>query len=101
MRKRLLKDPTVIFSQWYPWSVAETLDQYALPGVYALAHFDAAPKGDGNPLDRRVIYVGETCGQTLGARLYQFDRSAFRSKPGHSGGWTYSARYTNRHSTKL
>ena len=40
-----------------------------------------------------VIYIGETCDQNLAQRWYQFNRSAFEQKPGHSGGWTFSGLY--------
>jgi hypothetical protein len=39
-----------------------------------------------------VIYIGETVDQSLAERFYQFGRSAFQRKPGHSGGWTFSDR---------
>ena len=35
----------------------------------------------------------ETCGQSLHSRLYQFNRSGFLGKLGHSGGATFSTTY--------
>jgi hypothetical protein len=46
-------------------------------------------------LDDRVIYIGETCDQTLEKRWYQFNRSGFEQKAGHSGGWTFASQYCN------
>src|SRR5689334_17324936 len=83
------------FSQWYPWNLEERLESYTKPGVYALARFESVPLGGADPLCRETIYIGETCGQTLGKRLYQFDCSAFRQKNGHSGGWTYAGKFSD------
>jgi hypothetical protein len=40
-----------------------------------------------------VIYIGITERQTLRKRWEQFAASAFRRELGHSGGWTFNARY--------
>lgn len=57
-----------------------------------LAKFTIVPTGNANPLDDNIIYFGETC-RRLKGRWDQFDRSAFRSKPGHSGGRNYRRLY--------
>jgi len=41
----------------------------------------------------QVIYIGESCERTIGKRLYDFDRSAFQAKNGHSAGWTYAEKF--------
>lgn len=46
------------------------------------------PGGNTDPQAEEVIYIGETC-RSLEGRFYQFDRSAFQAKIGHSGGWNY------------
>ena len=76
-----------VFGPWEQYDLRERTD---LPGVYLLAHMASVPAGPGDPLSSDVIYIGETTGQTLEKRLYQFARSAFSRKSGHSGGWTYS-----------
>jgi len=81
--------PRIIFSPWRKWAEKDNIEGSNLPGVYLLARFDAPPPGPAQPLDESIIYVGETCKNSLSGRWYQFDRSAFRSKPGHSGGFTY------------
>ena len=63
------------------------------PGVYTLGRFTAHVPPTVDLLDEAVIYFGETCGQTLETRLWQFHRSAFLVKDGHSGGWTYRERF--------
>ena len=73
-----------------PWKQYDLRERTNLPGVYLLAHMASVPAGPGDPLSSDVIYIGETTGQTLEKRLYQFARSAFSRKSGHSGGWTYS-----------
>ena len=40
-----------------------------------------------------IVYIGETTKQELSTRLWQFARSAFSQKIGHSGGWTYSKQF--------
>ena len=59
------------------------------PGVYLLACFEQTPEEVADPCNERVVYIGETTGQDLSDRLYQFNRSAHEGKDGHSGGWTY------------
>ena len=60
-----------------------------LPGVYMLARFLRKPSFGKLALSEKILYIGETC-KTLKHRLYNFDRSAFKDKFGHSGGHTYS-----------
>jgi hypothetical protein len=59
-----------------------------LPGVYMLARFLRRPSLGKPALSEKVLYIGETC-KTLRHRLYNFNRSAFENKFGHSGGHTY------------
>lgn len=61
-------------------------------GVYLLAHFRQCPSGPARPTSKQVIYIGETCDNTLRGRWAQFDRTV-RGKSGHSGGWTYRQRF--------
>lgn len=64
-----------------------------LPGVYLLADFKRHPPSGKPTLNSTLIYIGETCGQTLHGRLYQFNRSGFLGKFGHSGGATFARTY--------
>jgi hypothetical protein len=59
------------------------------PGVYLLARFTKRPPKGRPTLSSKMLYIGETCGQSLRSRLYQFNRSAFLEKLGHSGGATF------------
>ena len=87
-----LRDILAKFSAWTPWSERSTLS-LTLPGVYLLAEFKGqAPRGK-PALSSKLIYIGETCGQTLHGRLYQFNRSGFLGKFGHSGGATFARTY--------
>lgn len=81
--------PRIRFSHWARWSDQKLLKGTDSPGVYLLAHFRKAPAGPADALARQVIYIGETCNNSLLGRWRQFDRSAFRGKSGHSGGKTY------------
>ena len=80
------------FERWVPWAKRNDTTDSGKAGVYLLGRFEASPPEVVEPLSESVIYIGETCDQTLGKRWYQFNRSAFE-KAGHSGGWTFSARY--------
>lgn len=76
------------FSPWHPWGDRTALAMN-LPGVYLLARFLRRPGLDKPRLSPKIIYIGETC-KTLKHRLYNFNRSAFEGKFGHSGGHTFS-----------
>jgi len=87
--------PDVAFSDWAPWEKRASISGSDQPGVYVLARFDDPPFGRADPLAREVIYVGETCDNTLRGRWRQFERSAFEGKRGHSGGRTYRATFAD------
>ena len=80
------------FSAWTPW-----IDRSQLildtAGVYMLARFDKNPPDATPSLSPSIIYIGETCGQTLAGRLLQFSRSGFLGKKGHSGGMTFASKF--------
>ena len=83
-----VKDILAKFSAWTPWTDRSGLS-LTLPGVYMLAEFQETPRGK-PALSSKLIYIGETCGQSLHGRLYQFNRSGFLGKRGHSGGATFA-----------
>jgi len=78
------------FQEWAKFKDYKSLEGAGLPGVYVLAHFQRKPSSAPNLSSANIVYVGETTGQTIAKRLYQFSQSAFYRKNGHSGGWTYS-----------
>ena len=84
-----MRHPWTRLSAWIPWEERDILAGAELPGVYLLAHFAGTPRGQADPLAKAIIYIGETCDNSLKGRWYQFNRSAFHGKPGHSGGSTY------------
>jgi hypothetical protein len=84
------------FSNWVHWSDRTSLNGIENPGIYLLARFRSAPNGKARPLSEKIIYIGETCRNSLKGRWYQFDRSAFHGKSGHSGGWTYRDLFGDR-----
>ena len=81
------------FSQWVPWSQRYSLTDCDHPGLYLLRRFDADPTTMPGPMDAELVYIGITCDQTLTKRWYQFNRSAYERKNGHSGGWTFNSLY--------
>ncbi|MDL1898655.1 hypothetical protein FBQ82_20615 [Anaerolineae bacterium CFX7] len=83
--------PEIVFSNWKLWSERARFDHLGEPGVYILARFEKSPREKANPLSKQVIYIGETCDQTLKQRWQQFHRAAFLGKHGHSGGASYRA----------
>lgn len=84
--------PKIEFSDWHPWKQRSHITSSGKPGVYMLAKFIAVPLGNADPLDANIIYFGETC-RSLRGRWDQFDRAAFQSKRGHSGGRNYQRFY--------
>jgi len=84
--------PKIDFTSWYPWKQRNKIKKSEAPGVYMLAKFITVPSGSANPLENNIIYFGETC-RSLKGRWDQFDRSAFQSKRGHSGGINYRRIY--------
>ncbi len=80
------------FTAWAPWAQRGGLAGVDRPGVYLLARFRSEPPPKADPLDASVLYIGETVRQRLGKRWYDFARSAFKKKDGHSGGWAYRKR---------
>lgn len=86
--------PKIKFQRWVRWKERDKIRDSDKPGVYALAKFkNRPPVGGANPLDKDIIYFGETCKQSLRARWNQFNRSAFMGKAGHAGGKTYRKEY--------
>lgn len=81
------------FQPWTHWSKREGIQRCDLPGVYVLARFESQPPDEVDPTCVEVIYIGETSRNSLSGRWYQFRRSAFELKGGHSGGWTFAARF--------
>ena len=82
--------PSIAFSSWVHWSKRSTLTGIDAPGVYLLAHFQMPPLGSADPQAQEIIYVGETCDQTLQTRWNNFNNAAFHGKKNtHSGGETY------------
>ena len=83
------------FTDWVPWPNREQqlkAEVLSSPGVYVIcARMDMTSIGKPVP-SSRLLYVGETCGQTLKMRINQFDRSAFRGMRAHSGGKTFNNR---------
>lgn len=78
------------FRKWVKFAHYKELGCLSLPGVYVLAHFSSPPENEICIYANHTVYIGETTSQTLSKRLYQFGRSAFLKKNGHSGGHTYS-----------
>ena len=91
MLQVMIETPNI--GPWVPWRSRLDVEGCDLPGVYLLGQFTngAPPQVDAGAPE--VIYVGETCDQTLAKRWYQFNRSAFLQKSGHSGGWTFAAEF--------
>ena len=86
--------PKIEFTPWIPWKQRNEKVNPKAPGVYVLAKFAAAPTGNANPLDKDVIYFGETC-RSLKGRWRQFEISAFQGKRAHSGGSNYREAFKN------
>lgn len=88
--------PRVSFSTWTRWTERYSLPQIDQPGVYLLARFRGVPPEAADPLDEAVIYIGESTDRTIQNRFYEFHRSAFEAKFGHSAGWTYASCFEDK-----
>jgi hypothetical protein len=81
------------FSMWCRWENREEnrdgLPGLDCPGIYLLAHFAEKPPAELDATVDQVIYVGETCAQSLKKRLRNFNRSATTGKFSHSAGRSY------------
>lgn len=90
-----MQEPDVYFAPWIPWGQRTTAGMRWQPGEYLPGRFPDGPPpgGSADPRCGDVAYIGETCGQTLAKRWYQFNRSAFEEKGGHPGDWTYARLY--------
>ena len=84
------------FSEWMKFSEYKEFEGRKFPGVYLVANLKRKPSGRPDPLSSKIVYIGETTKQDLSKRLYQFSRSAFCRKAGHSGGWSYSKEYLKK-----
>jgi ribosomal protein L19 len=81
--------PSITFSNWTLWTDRTNIKGVENPGVYMLAHF-ANPPNTIDLNEREIIYIGETCDQSLCKRWEAFHGCAVGSrKKGHSGGVTY------------
>lgn len=85
---------------WYRLDEAWQFPEIRAPGVYMFAHFMRCPTSV-IPSSKRIVYIGETCGQTLWLRWKQFAASAFSNRPGHSGGFTYYDSFARKHHRML
>ncbi len=88
-------EPIRIFSKWISWSDRKGIPGVEFAGVYALARFENQPPAEVDILHQGVVYIGETCENSILGRLSQFNRSAFAGKDGHSGGWSYRSRFAD------
>lgn len=80
------------FTPWLPWERRYELE-LSSPGIYLLAR---SPRKGKPTRSSKLLYIGETCGQTLRGRLYQFNRSAFLGKRAHSGGLTFARMFRRK-----
>ncbi len=83
------------FTEWAPWEARESLVGIKeMPGIYLLSKFEGVNQAtDPVPTNECIEYIGETCNQTLWARLKAFNKSATTGGRGHSGGRTYFNEY--------
>ena len=84
----------VKFSKWEKWNNRNNIENIGNPWIYILAIFEnRKPEWNIDKTDENIIYIGETCNQTLKIRLNQFNKSAFEWKDGHSWWWSYNDKY--------
>ena len=72
----------MVFTAWTPWEDRDLLRGAGLPGVCLLAHFTRVPQGLADPLAEEIVYIGETCDNSLKRRWYPW---ASRREHRHEG----------------
>ena len=70
--------PSVLFSDWYPWSEVTNIPCGKGKGLYLVARFPNTPANRADPLAEEILYIGETHGreQTISKRLQKFFKAA-------------------------
>lgn len=91
-----MKLPKILFSKWFQWKERTKIKNIDSSGVYILARFKKLPSNKADIKDKNIVYIGETCNNSLNGRLRQFNLSAFRSKSGHSGGQAYCRQFKDK-----
>jgi len=94
-----MKLPAVTFDKWTLWADRDQLGCRKSPGVYLLA-FDVHPDREVSVIDKRIVYIGQTCAN-LQQRWRQFQRAASGREGGHSGGESFHQRCNGRSSEEL
>ncbi len=97
-----MEEPVIEFSRWRRWAERGNLKGSDRPGVYILARYPNptnVPSTLANSQAKEVLYIGETCNQSLKRRWYQFDRSADLGNGNHSGGNTYHSKIGDNRDT--
>lgn len=89
------EQPSTTFSPWVRWAERNSISGVALPGVYLLAHFQAAPAGPADPAVEQIVYIGAT-DRPLADRWRNFDRAIAGKANNHSGGITYRRLFGQR-----
>ena len=87
------------FEPWIRLSERPTLPKEVLgsPGVYMLARFEQKRKQCAQKkILKEILYIGESCSQSIDKRLKQFQRSATKGKKAHSGGLRFHKKYPPR-----
>jgi len=77
------------FAPWVRWADKSRLPDKSKSGVYIIGRFENKPPlGPADPLDKGVVYVGESSTGRLQSRWRSFERSV-GSKGKHRGGKRY------------
>ena len=75
------------FTPWVAWVDRNKQPESDKPGVYLIGRFkEQPPAGPANPLDKRVIYIGESAAGRQKGRWRSFARTAFKNTGKHGGG---------------
>ncbi len=67
---------------WTRWAERGKLPGAKVGGVYLIASFESSPPETVDPLDERIVCIGET--GYLPSRLNQFNRSVFKGREEHN-----------------
>jgi hypothetical protein len=80
----------ICFTPWASWANRNSLADKDKSGVYLIGRFDQPPPvGPADPLEKNIVYIGESSGGRFQGRWRAFARSAFKGSGRHRGGKRY------------
>ena len=85
---------SISFTPWASWAHRNSLDDKDRSGVYLIGRFEQPPPaGPADPLEKNIVYIGESAEGRFQSRWRAFARSAFGVGGKHRGGRRYREKF--------